>query len=38
MNSPYEIYHLCNFYGFNKTKIPKIKLLILSILGGLCVG
>lgn len=38
MNSPYEIYHLCNFYGFNKTKIPKIKLLILSIFGGFFVG
>ena len=38
MNSPYEIYKLCNIYGFNKTKIPKIKLLILSIFGGFFVG
>ena len=38
MNSPYEIYHLYIFYGFNKTKIPKIKLLILAIFGGFFVG
>lgn len=38
MNSQYEIYKLCNFYGINKVKLPKVKLFILSIMGGFFVG
>lgn len=38
MNTQFEIYKLCNFYGINKVKTPKVKLFILSILGGIFVG
>ena len=38
MNSPFEISKLCIIYGINKIKRPKIKMLILSILGGFFIG
>ena len=38
MNSQTDIYKLCNFYGFNKVKTPKVKIFILSIFGGFFVG
>ena len=38
MNSQTHIYKLCNFYGFNKVKTPKVKIFILSVFGGFFVG
>ena len=38
MNSPPEIAKLCLQYGINKIEKPKIKIFVLSIIGGIFVG